>query len=162
MESDQTGQRGYQECLGSAQRWLTSISNAMASKLSGKGGFELLGVVKPLDFVYRHLALLARCHLFSRQATRNSDILYTYSAVAFGLALSLSRTEVMNERHDLYLIASLWVVALLCIYSQYQSIRRRGIYLKIHEPSSKHGVIKIHISAFECNIGHYRLTKYAW
>ena len=35
------------------------------------------------------LALLALCHLFSRQATRKSDILYTYSVVAFGLALSL-------------------------------------------------------------------------
>jgi hypothetical protein len=59
----------------------------MESKLSGKGGSELRGVVKPPVFVYRHLALLARCHLLSRQATRNSDILYTYSAVAFGLAL---------------------------------------------------------------------------
>jgi hypothetical protein len=34
------------------------------------------------------LALLARCHLFGRQATRKSVILYTYSVVAFGLALS--------------------------------------------------------------------------
>jgi len=59
----------------------------MESKLSGKGGFELRGVVKPLDFVYRHLALLARCHLFSRQATRKSDIFYTCSVVDFGLAL---------------------------------------------------------------------------
>jgi len=72
----------------------------------------------------------SRCHVFSRKATRKSDMLCTCSAVAFGLALSLSRKEVMNTRHDLYLIASLWVVALLCIYSQYQSIRRRGIYLK--------------------------------
>jgi hypothetical protein len=37
----------------------------------------------------RHLALLALCHLFSRQARRKSDILYTYSEVAFGLALWL-------------------------------------------------------------------------
>jgi hypothetical protein len=35
------------------------------------------------------LALLALCHLFSRQATRKSDILYTYRLVAFGLVLSL-------------------------------------------------------------------------
>ena len=33
--------------------------------------------------------LLALCHLFIRQSTRSSDILYTYSVVAFGLALSL-------------------------------------------------------------------------
>jgi hypothetical protein len=39
--------------------------------------------------VSRHLALLAPCHLFSGQDTRKSDILYTYSVVAFGLALSL-------------------------------------------------------------------------
>jgi len=37
---------------GSAQRWLISISGAMASKLSGKGGFKLRGVVKPLVFFY--------------------------------------------------------------------------------------------------------------
>jgi hypothetical protein len=137
MRSDQPGQIALQECWGSAHHWLTLISNAMAlemaSALSGKGGFELRGVVKPLALFCRHLALLARCHLFSRQTTRNSDILYTYSAVAFGLALSLSRKEVWNKRHDLYnlhLISSLWVVALLCIYAQCQSIRRRGVYLK--------------------------------
>ena len=89
MTSDQTEQRALQECWGSAQRWLTSSSAPMESKLSGKGGFERRGVVKPLDFLYRHVALLARCHLFSRQTTRKSDILYTYSVVAFGLALSL-------------------------------------------------------------------------
>jgi hypothetical protein len=38
-------------------------------------------MVKPLAFVCRHLALLALCHLFSRQAKRKSDILYTYSWV---------------------------------------------------------------------------------
>jgi hypothetical protein len=65
----------------------------MESKLSGKGGFELRGVVKPLDLFYRHLALLARCHLFSRQATRKSDMLYTYSVVAFGVALWPSAKE---------------------------------------------------------------------
>jgi hypothetical protein len=61
----------------------------MASALSGKGGFELRGVVKHLAFFCRHLALLALCHLFSRQATTKSDILYTYSVLAFGLAHSL-------------------------------------------------------------------------
>jgi hypothetical protein len=65
---------------------------------------ELRGVVKPLALFCRHLALLgvfhlfsrqarrallAVCHLFSRQARRKIDILYTYSVVAFGLALSL-------------------------------------------------------------------------
>ena len=59
------------------------------SALSGKGGFELRGVVKPLALFCRNLALLDLCHLFSRQATRKSDILYTYSVVAFGLALKL-------------------------------------------------------------------------
>jgi hypothetical protein len=33
------------------------------------------------------LAVFSLCHLFRRQATRKSDILYTYSVVAFGLAL---------------------------------------------------------------------------
>ena len=60
----------------------------MESKLSGKGGFELRGVVKPLVFFYRHLVLLALGHLFSRQTTRNIVILYTFREVAFGLALS--------------------------------------------------------------------------
>ena len=69
--------------------WLTSISTSVISALPGKGGSEIRGVVKPLTFFCRHLALLALCHLFSRQATRKSDILYTHSVVAFGLALSL-------------------------------------------------------------------------
>jgi hypothetical protein len=64
------GQRVLQECWRSAQRWLASISNTMASTLSGKGGFELRGVVKPSVLQFRP-----------------------------------------NKRHDLYLIASLWVVA---------------------------------------------------
>jgi hypothetical protein len=62
----------------------------MKSALSGKGGFEIRVGVKPLALCCRYLALLALCHLFSRQATRKSDILYTYSVVAFGLALWLS------------------------------------------------------------------------
>ena len=61
----------------------------ITSALFGQAGFELRGVVKPLAFFCGHLALLARYHLFSRQETRNSDLLYTYSLVAFGLALSL-------------------------------------------------------------------------
>jgi hypothetical protein len=91
--------RGLQERWRSAQSWLTSISAAIGSDQPGrefcrnagpvlssaerwltrsvKGGFELRGMVKPLVFFYRHLALPARCHLFSRQATKNSDILYT-------------------------------------------------------------------------------------
>jgi hypothetical protein len=66
----------------------------MESKQSGKGGFELRGVVKPLALFCRHLAELALCHLFSRQATRKSDIVYTYSVVAFGLALWLRAKQV--------------------------------------------------------------------
>jgi hypothetical protein len=61
----------------------------MGMELQGKRGFELRGVVKPPALFCRHLALLALCHLFSRQGTRKSDILYTHSVVAFGLALSL-------------------------------------------------------------------------
>ena len=83
------GQRALQECWGSAQRWLTSNLATMKSALSGEGGFELRGVVKPLAFVCSHLAQLALCNLFSRQATRKSDIVFSYSVVAFGLALSL-------------------------------------------------------------------------
>jgi len=55
----QDGQRVLQECWRSAQRWLISTSHSMESNLSGNGGFELRDVVKPLDFFYRHLALLA-------------------------------------------------------------------------------------------------------
>jgi hypothetical protein len=46
--------------------------------MSGKGGFEFRGGVKPLAFVYSRLELLARCHLFSKQTTRKNDVLYTY------------------------------------------------------------------------------------
>jgi CHASE2 domain-containing sensor protein len=73
--SEQPGQRALQQCWDSAGSWCTSISVAMISKRSGKRGFELRGVVKPLALlVCRHLALLALCHLFCRQATRKSDI----------------------------------------------------------------------------------------
>jgi hypothetical protein len=63
----------------------------MTSALSGKGDFELRGSVKPLAFfwVCRHLALLALYHLFSRQAIRKCDILYTYIVVDLRLALLL-------------------------------------------------------------------------
>jgi hypothetical protein len=44
------GQQVLQECWRGAQRCLTSKSAAMESTLSGKGGFELRGVVKPLVF----------------------------------------------------------------------------------------------------------------
>ncbi len=88
---------GLQERCNSAQRWLTSISNTMASKMSGKGGLEFRGVVQPLAFVCRHLPLLAICHLFGRQATRQSDKLCTYSVVAFGLVLSSWAEEESSE-----------------------------------------------------------------
>jgi len=52
----------------------------MTSKLSGKGDFELRGVVKPLVFFYRHLALLARCHLFSIQTTFHEALHSSISA----------------------------------------------------------------------------------
>ena len=40
----------------------------------------LRGVVKPLALFCKHLALLALCQLFSRQATRKSDIICTHTA----------------------------------------------------------------------------------
>jgi hypothetical protein len=61
----------------------------MTSVVSGEGGFELRVVVKHVDLFCRHLALLALYHLVSRQSTRKSDIVYKYSVVAFGLAVSL-------------------------------------------------------------------------
>jgi hypothetical protein len=70
----------------------------MTWALSGKGGFELRGVVKPLAFVWRHLAQLALYHLFSRRATRKSDILYTYRVVVFGFALSLYHNKRSLEK----------------------------------------------------------------
>ena len=41
------------------------------------------------DAIKEELAMLAICHLFSSQATRKSDILYTYNVVAFGFTLGL-------------------------------------------------------------------------
>jgi hypothetical protein len=74
-----------------------------------------------------HCLLVAFCLAYRQQET----------------AACYTHTEVMNKRHDLYLMTSLGVVAVLCIYAQYQSIRRRGIYLKHMSHSSKHGVINI-------------------
>ncbi len=90
---EQPGQRFLQECWGSAQRWLTSMSAAMASKLSGEGGFKFRGVVKPLVFLCRHRALLALYHLFSRQATRTRDMLCTCSAVALHFRFELNKSD---------------------------------------------------------------------
>ena len=67
------------------------LAAIITSVLSGKGGFKLRGVVKPLALFCRHLALL---DLFSRLATRKSDILYAYSVVSFGLALWLCVKQV--------------------------------------------------------------------
>jgi hypothetical protein len=52
------------------------------------------GAMKALLRLYQgtvkeELAMLALCRLFSSHSTRKSDILYNYSVVAFGLALSL-------------------------------------------------------------------------
>ncbi len=60
IRSAMLGQSVLHECWRSGQRWLTPISLAMAFAMSGKGGFELRGVVEPLVLCYRHLALLAR------------------------------------------------------------------------------------------------------
>ncbi len=87
IRSEQPGQRLCRSSgaavpsVGSSQ----SISLAIASELSGtgEGGFELADVVrvKPLAFCCRHLALLALCHLFSRQAAKKGDLVYTYKVV---------------------------------------------------------------------------------
>jgi hypothetical protein len=55
---------------------------------------------------------LGLCHLFSRQATRKRDIFYTYRVPGslWSSTLVLSQTS-LNNRHDLYLITSFWVVA---------------------------------------------------
>jgi hypothetical protein len=89
------------QCVSLAQ----SISVAITSALKGEGGSS---IVKPLAIFCSHLALLARCHLFSRQATSTAEILYTYSLVAFGLhfRFELKKSE-LSKRHDLYLMASL-------------------------------------------------------
>ena len=41
-----------------------------------------------LGAIKEELVLLALCHLFDRQTTRKSDILYTYSVVVLRLAFS--------------------------------------------------------------------------
>ena len=92
LELKDKAQRGLQECWRNAQRWRTLISAAiyisvhcsenwclaMTSALSGERGFELRGVVKPLAFVCRHLALLALCQMFSRQAADRQQERATY------------------------------------------------------------------------------------
>ncbi len=117
IRSDQPGQRVLQECWGSAQRWRTSISASISSDQPGQRGLQecwhsvqlrltLISATIGLKqqgqralqecwrsaqhwlIFCRHLALLALCHLSSRQSTRKSDIVYTYSMVAFGLTLS--------------------------------------------------------------------------
>jgi hypothetical protein len=76
-------------CTARAHLNLSWNAITIISELLGEGGFELRGEVKPVALFYRHLVQLAIYHLFSRQATRKSDILYTYRVVAFGLALSI-------------------------------------------------------------------------
>jgi hypothetical protein len=87
MTLEQPGQRGLQECWRSARRWLTSISVQMTSALSGKGGFELHGVVQPLVFFCRRQessfvgtlhCLLFAIGLVDRQ--RESATFYTHTA----------------------------------------------------------------------------------
>ena len=82
----------------------------MSFELSGKEGFEFLGVVKPLVFICMQLAL-ALCHLFTRQATRAATYcVHTQLGSLPPYTVSL-RYRSLNKRQDLYLIASLWFVA---------------------------------------------------
>ncbi len=78
---NQIGEAGTERLAGVLGQFQALVHNNLNANdigsLSGKGGFELRGVVKPVTFFCRHLALLALCHLFSRQTTRKSDILYT-------------------------------------------------------------------------------------
>jgi hypothetical protein len=91
ITSAQAGQRALQECCDSAGSWSASISGTMASKQTRQRGFELRGVVKPLVFVYRHLALLALCHLFSRQTKRKSDSVHIQHGSLRRLRLVIAR-----------------------------------------------------------------------
>ncbi len=63
--------------------------NVRMNRMGDDGAERLAGVVQCTALAHLDLALLPPCHLFSRQATRKSGILYTYSVAAFGLALSL-------------------------------------------------------------------------
>ncbi len=84
------GADGLQECWGSAQRWLTSILEPMRSAMLRQRALQEqdTAIKALLNAIKEELALLALCHLFSRQATRESDILYTCSVVVSWLALS--------------------------------------------------------------------------
>ncbi len=68
--------RGLQECWRTAQRWLTSISAAMTSELSGEGAFEHRGVVKPLVFLCRHLALARFNRAWERMKSKMGCMVY--------------------------------------------------------------------------------------
>jgi len=81
------------------------------------------GVVKPLVFLCMHLALLARCHLFSRQTTRNSrhnahtqrgslsatTWKYGSSFLALGLKLNPSVTHLDHQTQSWEVRAGCWV-----------------------------------------------------
>jgi hypothetical protein len=54
------------KCTVLAALDLRKLHNDIEAVGAVPGGSELRGVVKPLDLIYRHLALLDRCHLFSR------------------------------------------------------------------------------------------------
>jgi hypothetical protein len=72
--------------------------------------FELRDITsgQACGHLFRHLALLAFCHLFSRQTTRKSDILYTYatySVVSSAVHFRFELKKPDDKRHDLYLTA---------------------------------------------------------
>jgi hypothetical protein len=124
MRSVMRGQTALQECWRTAQRWLNSISKPMKSgqKLSPSHRERAGSAIVSHGPAAAHSRPTSIYNAMTSKLSGKGGSELRHSAVAFGLALSLSWKEVMNKRHDLYLITSLWVVALLCIYSQYQSI----------------------------------------
>ena len=92
----------------------TSISATITSDQTRQRFFELRDITsgQACGHLFRHLALLAFCHLFSRQTTRKSDILYTYatySVVSSAVHFRFELKKPDDKRHDLYLTASLRV-----------------------------------------------------
>ena len=76
----------------------------MVSKMSGKKGFDFRGMVKPLVFICRHLALLALCHMSSRQATERLKTKaeeftrLAYTGLLGGLEHLKTETRLLDEK----------------------------------------------------------------
>ena len=80
IRSGQPGQRALQEGWRSAQCSINYISATMTSALSGKGGFELRGMVEPLPFGWRTRRMSRRRRRRSRYWGTRVDEELTLSA----------------------------------------------------------------------------------